>query len=47
LSKKPEEGKGLECIFPLPFLPATPCKENKVFFIVGNSKKGKAVQGRV
>jgi hypothetical protein len=33
LSKKPEEEKGLECIFPLyHFLPQTPCKENEVFF---------------
>jgi hypothetical protein len=45
LSKKPEEGKGFECIFPLPFLPATPCKENKVFFHSWELKEGKGSAG--
>ncbi len=48
MSKKPEEGKGLECIFPLYHF----CVQHLArkirffFFIIGNSKQGKAVQGR-
>jgi hypothetical protein len=46
LSKKPEEGKGLECIFPLyHFCLQDLARKIRFLFIVGNSKQGKAVQG--
>jgi hypothetical protein len=48
LSKKPEEGKGLECIFPVYHFCLQHLAGKIRFFkkIVRNSKQGKAVQGR-